>query len=206
MPDQDDTLLQHVRDHVAQVAPRWTATIERATQQVHEARMELGLAHPYSAGNIIVSGPGLADAPHADQLRWVENVLTFEDVRREIELLADAPDPPQNPRTVLGLRLHAELFAWSAIEVRCLAGMFEGAGALSHEEWQWVQRKIGEDAIDRPGPNEMAMRWRWRTPTEPFGPRDARRLIESEPKLPGPRPPGMPGPARRRPQPPPEHP
>ena len=85
---------------------------------------------------------------------------------------------PANPQAVVGLRIQAELFAWSNIEARAVSGLLTDARALTHQEYVWVRQRLGEDAPDSPGPHPTPGRWHWRTPTEPVGPRDARRLLD----------------------------
>ena len=80
----------------------------------------------------------------------VERILADELFSWERALLADAPDPPHNPKAMVDLRVHAELFAWSNVEARSVSGLLADAGALTHDEHVWATRTVGEDAPDRP--------------------------------------------------------
>jgi hypothetical protein len=133
--------------------------------------------HPYSGGFVFDSGPDVVSDEHG-RLAWAERILDDETFSWERALLADAPDPPANPQAVVALRTQAELFAWSSIEARAVSGLLTDAGALTQEEYARIGQRIGEDAPGSPGPHPSPRRWSWRTPTEPCGPRDARRLLD----------------------------
>lgn len=171
--DRLDAFARFIVEHVAAVDPRWNAQVGIADSDA----IRVELTHPYSRGFIFDSRPHLASDEHS-RLAWAARIIEDETFSWERALLADAPDPPANPQAVVGLRVQAESFAWSNIEARAVSGLLTDAGALTHEEYAWIRQRIGEDAPGSPGPHPTPGRWRWRTPTEPFGPRDARRLLD----------------------------
>ena len=169
-----DTFAHVVVRRVAALAPRWGVQIDIGESDA----VVVELMHPYSRGLVFHSSPGLAGEEDG-RLAWVERILADELFSWERALLADAPDPPHNPKAMVDLRVHAELFAWSNVEARSVSGLLADAGALTHDEHVWATRTVGEDAPDRPGANPAPSRWHWRAPTEPFGPRDARRPVDA---------------------------
>ena len=154
MPEEarlDPLLVERIRALAAQHAPGWQVEVDAvapAAGAPDSGGVEIQLSHPYSHGTgLFVSDRFTAsdvDARAEEAERW----LLEDGVRWEIDLLTDAPDPPDNPEQVRWLRLHAELFGWSSLEVRCIANNLEGAGLLSDAEAKWAGRTLGEDGED----------------------------------------------------------
>ena len=161
--------------------PGWQVEVDAVAPAVgapDSGGVEIQLSHPYSHGTGLFVSDRFTASDVDARTEEVERWLLEDGVRWEVDLLTAAPDSPDNPEQVRWLRLHAELFGWSSLEVRCIANNLEGAGLLGHAEAEWVREHLGEDAPYLPRSNPHPRRFRPRRASDPFGPRDARRVLD----------------------------
>lgn len=112
------------------------------------------LSHPLSDGFEIGGRPGTPLT-----LDRVERWLTRDPVAWHVELLSTAPEP-ENPESVRSVIRYAEMFAWTNLEVKAVAGVLVEAGAVSDEEYDWLRNTVGEVAPDAPRPNTLPIVYR----------------------------------------------
>jgi hypothetical protein len=147
MVTADEDLERLVRDRLAELAPGWSRTVS-----IDDGAVVVELSHPYSEGLIFHSRAGVADEATV-AAEWIDRCLRSDELTWQVRLFANAPGPTGDGHAIRGLGAFGEMFVWSNMEVRAVAGLLVDSSALSDAEFEWARRSLGDDAPDGPGPN-----------------------------------------------------
>lgn len=143
----DPSFVRDVERLVRERAPGWTVSVDEYeyAQGLRASRVEI--AHPLSDG-FVISGGSLSPLT----LEMVERWLSSGAIAWHVELLSGAPEP-KNPEAVRLVLRYAEMFAWTNLEVKAVAGVLVDAVVVSEQEYDWLRNTIGRSAPDLQRPN-----------------------------------------------------
>lgn len=127
----DDELLAMARRELGP-SSRWTLALERDARGI-----VLVAEHPASAGLVIETGTRDHELAARRIASWID--------QRELAVADAAPDLV-HPDTVAGVRAMALAFGWPTVQVRGVAFLLFGAGALTADEAGWLSGFVADDA------------------------------------------------------------
>jgi hypothetical protein len=120
---------QAVRELAEREAPEWSLSI--SIDEDADFPVRVSLSHPLS--------PGFQWCFLRSQVRAVDLAMMEETIRREpdFELVTRAPATTRS-KLLLGIRVVADVFDWSSVEMRSVALILAEAGCLTQSEADWL--------------------------------------------------------------------